>query len=353
MQRYNVSHVITVPAVLNIIQSLPEEFDDCFTGNDFKFLISTAGFLEEQLWLTIESRFNIQITNVYGLTETVSQAIFCGPEQSSRRMGTIGKPIGCIAKIVDVEGNEVNIGDSGELLLKGDLIMNGYFRNEEATSSVLQDGWFATGDLATLDDEGFYRIVGRKKNMINRTGLALYPEDITTVLLGVNGINEATTVGLPDPFLEEVVVSCVVLAASVNLSENEIIAYCREHLAPEKIPNHIVFFDSFPYGPAGKIEIQKVKKQAQQYLSGAETSTSGSVMEQTFALAASIFKTPINELKPESTQETLVGWDSLGQLQLVVALEKHFNISLSARDVMNIKSLENAVEIVNSKLESK
>ena len=352
VKRFYATHLITVPAVLTMFSRLPDEFNDCFSSPDFKHLISTAGFLEKQLWLDLETRFSIEIANVYGLTETVSEAIFCGPSANTRKIGTIGKPKGCEAKIVDEDLNNVSDGTVGELALKGDIVMRGYFRNPQATDEVIKNGWFLTGDLATVDNDGFYQIVGRKKNMINRSGLALYPEDITTVILDLDGVIDAITIGLPDDLLGEQVVSCVVKTDSSSLCEKTIIDHCRDKLAPEKVPNSILFMSEFPRGPAGKVELSKVKGSAEKQLNNTINEVSGSIPNQVISLAADIFKEDINKLNVSTTSGVQQGWDSLAQLQLIVALEKNFQIKLGARDVMNIKTLGNAISVVELHLPS-
>lgn len=349
VQRYHATHLITVPAVLTLISSLSDDFKDCFANNEFKYLISTAAHLDESLWLELERYFSIEIANVYGLTETVSQAMFCGPDPSTRKIGTIGKPKGCEAKIVDAESNEVLAGETGELVLKGDIVMRGYFRNQQATDEVLKDNWFYTGDLATVDEEGFYRIVGRKKNMINRGGLALYPEDITAAIISMKQVTDAITIGLPDQLVGECVVSCVI-AGDPELTKQDVIDQCREKLAQEKIPNHIIFMKEFPRGAAGKVERSKIEITARNILNKAEADISGSVSEQVLQVAASIFNAPIDSLSSASTPDSVVGWDSLAQLQLVVGLEKNFQIKLSARDVMNIESLADAIKQIEQHL---
>ena len=165
-----------------MIMCLPEDVDDCFSSDEFKFIESTAGYLEESLWRSVEERFKTQVVNCYGLTETVSEAIYCGPQPDTRKVGTIGKPDGVSIKVVDDAGNELAQGESGELVLQGDIVMNGYFRNEEATNEVLKDGWFFTGDLAKVDEEGFVVITGRKKNVIIRGGVNVYPEDLSNTV---------------------------------------------------------------------------------------------------------------------------------------------------------------------------
>jgi long-chain acyl-CoA synthetase len=196
--RERVTHLITVPTVLALILRLGREYDEAFKTPDFRFVGSTAGYLDEKIWTEFEQRFGTMVVNSYGLTETVSEAIYCGPTPGTRRMGTIGKPVDCEARIVDEAGGDVEPGEVGELVLRGDNVMKGYFRNPEATGDVIKEGWFHSGDLATRDREGFFRIVGRKKNVIIRGGLNVYPEDVTHAILSMSGVLDAVTFGLPD-----------------------------------------------------------------------------------------------------------------------------------------------------------
>ncbi|MBV8651148.1 MAG: acyl--CoA ligase, partial [Alphaproteobacteria bacterium] len=243
-----ITHLVTVPTVLALMLRLASEVDGAFTTPDFKFIISTAAHLDETLWRDFEERFKVIVVNSYGLTETVNEAIYCGPGADSRRVGTIGKPNGAEARIVGLGGEMVPTGEIGELVLRGPLIMKGYFRNPEATAEVIKHGWFHTGDLATVDADGFYRIVGRKKSVIIRGGLNVYPEDVTRILRAVPGVLDAVTFGMPDAVWGETVVSCVVPAAGRELAETELIAACRAGLAPEKVPGSVHIFDDFPRG---------------------------------------------------------------------------------------------------------
>ena len=143
--------------------SYGEASENAFLTEDFRFIISTAGYLNETLWKRFESRFSVRIANIYGLTETVNGGLFCGPDDSSRRIGTVGKPVDCRALIVDENGKELPMGKEGELILSGEHLMSGYINDEKETAGVLKDGWLYTGDIATVDEEGFYRITGRKK----------------------------------------------------------------------------------------------------------------------------------------------------------------------------------------------
>jgi long-chain acyl-CoA synthetase len=151
-----ITHFVTVPSVIVLIASLDDDYEQCFATDDFRFVISTAAYLDERLWRRFEQRFRTQIVNVYGLTESVCEALYCGPDAPTRRIGTIGKPVDCEARIVDEAGRDVAPDTTGELLLRGDNIMRGYFRMPDETAAVLKDGWFHTGDLAATNEDGFY-----------------------------------------------------------------------------------------------------------------------------------------------------------------------------------------------------
>jgi long-chain acyl-CoA synthetase len=337
-----ITHLITVPTILALIQRLATEVGDAFTTPDFKFVISTAAHLDETLWRDFEERFKVVVVNSYGLTETVSEAIYCGPGEDSRRIGTIGKPNGAEARIVGLAGEAVPAGEIGELTLRGPLIMKGYFRNPEATAEVIKDGWFHTGDLATVDADGFYRIVGRKKSVIIRGGLNVYPEDVTKVLRAVPGVLDAVTFGMQDAIWGETVVSCVVPVAGRTLAETDLIAACRAGLAPERVPSHVHIFDDFPRGPAGKIVLNEIKALVEARRAEAAPQGTGDVETRLIGLAASCFQVEPSSLSLASTSDGTTGWDSLTHVNLVDAIEEAFVIKLSPRDIMRLGSLADA-----------
>ena len=258
--RYKITHLFVVPTLLSFFEKYHEGFEDSFQTPDFKFAISVAALLEERLWHSVSSIFKIQIVNIYGLTETVTGSVYCGPSLDTFKIGTVGKPVDCSIKIIDDEGREVKKGEKGELLLKGDHIMVGYFNNAEATSKVLVDGWLYSGDIARVDDEGFVKIVGRKKSMINSGGFRVQPEEIEELLLKLKEVDECKVIGLPDPILTEKMIACIKLKDNAALNELTLYKYLRENLEPEKVPQEMCFIDTFPRGISGKIQVEELKK---------------------------------------------------------------------------------------------
>jgi long-chain acyl-CoA synthetase len=341
--------LVTVPTVLAMMTRLPATYDDSFTSPDFRFVISSAGFLDERLWRDFETRFSTMVVNVYGLTETACEVLYCGPSETTRKLGTIGKPVDSEARIVDAEGRELGTGEVGELWVRGANVMAGYFENPEATSQVFHGTWFMTGDLATRDAEGFYRIVGRIKNVIIRGGMNVYPDDVSAVLLGLEGLAAAVTVGVADEVLGERVISCVVASDPTKApSVDEIFAQCRAELAPEKHPNEVLIVEALPYGPSGKVELAKVRAMVEQRQAGEAGAANAkqSPQEKILAIAGVVFHQPVSALSAESSDVTTQGWDSLSYLEFIMTLERQFDFKMDPRDVMNLRSLGDAVRVV-------
>lgn len=351
-----ITHFITVPSVLAMALRLADEFDDTFDTDQFRFIISTAAHLDAGLWNDFEERFQVRVVNVYGLTETVSEALYCGPDDDTRKLGTIGKPVGCEALIVNDDDQPLDDEVSGELIVRGDIVMKGYFRDPEATSEVLREGWLYTGDLAQRDRDGYYRIVGRKKNVVIRGGINVCPEEVTGILHQLPDVTDAVCFGLPANAYDERLIACIVPNAPVVGDEaakmaDTIMEYCRERLAPEKRPDRVFLLEAFPRGPSGKVVLEEVKNIARDRISAVNKSTNeGSVREKLYAIAASCFGVSSDRLSPASNFENTEGWDSLSQVNLVVALEREFGVQFQARDIMNLSSMADVEHIMTRKL---
>ena len=151
-----ITHFVAVPAMLNLINRLADPTSGVFRAQEFRFVICSADFRDPGLWRDFEARFGTIVVNAYGLSEVVCDALFCGPIKETRRVGTLGKPIMCQARVVDKSGGDVPVGETGELLLSGPTVMQGYFRQPEETADVIRDGWFHTGDLVSVDSLSFF-----------------------------------------------------------------------------------------------------------------------------------------------------------------------------------------------------
>ncbi|MCJ9429078.1 long-chain-fatty-acid--CoA ligase [Kordiimonas marina] len=197
----------------------------------------------------------------YGLTEGTCVVSTMPLDQPPKR-GTCGKPIpGTEVRIVGENGEDLPRGEAGELWLKGPQIMKGYLHNPEATGATIKDGWLKTGDVAVYDAEGYLSIVDRIKDMVIVSGFNVYPTDIESVLTHSERIAEAAVVGVPDDETGERVVAYVV-PKDEDLTEGEVIAYCKQHLTGYKVPKTVVLVKELPKSPVGKVLRRELRDQA-------------------------------------------------------------------------------------------
>jgi fatty-acyl-CoA synthase len=198
----------------------------------------------------------------YGLTEAGPNTFWLPPEDVRRKPGSVGFPLFHIdVKIVREDGTECGPDEVGELLIRGPHVCAGYWNNPEATAEAFKDGWLHTGDLAKRDAEGYYYIVGRIKDMFISGGENVYPAEIESVLYAHPAVAEAAVIGIPDPKWGEVGRAIVALRPGASVTEEELLAFCRERLARYKVPKSIVFVDALPKTGAGKIDKERLKKE--------------------------------------------------------------------------------------------
>jgi long-chain acyl-CoA synthetase len=208
-----------------------------------------------------EEKFGVVILEGYGLSETASAACF-NRSVEERRVLSIGKPIyGVEVRVVDEDGKELAAGSDnvGEIVIRGHNVMKGYYKNPEATAEAFKGGWFHTGDMGYRDDEGFFFIVDRKKELIIRGGYNVYPREVEEVLYAHPAVAEAAVIGVPDQRLGEEVAAIVVLRPGAQASEQEIIDWTRERVAAYKHPRSVRFVDALPKGPTGKVLKKELK----------------------------------------------------------------------------------------------
>ncbi|MBI3852313.1 MAG: long-chain fatty acid--CoA ligase [Verrucomicrobia bacterium] len=190
----------------------------------------------------------------YGLTES-SPVTHTNPPDGVPKIGSIGLPIpDTEVRIVDIETGtrDLPVGEAGEIIIRGPQVMKGYWNKPEETAKVLRDGWLHTGDIAKKDEEGYYYIVDRKKDLIIAGGYNIYPREVEEVLFEHPKIKEAVAVGVPDQYRGETVKAFIVLHEGQTTTPEEIQAFCRERLAAYKVPRMVVFRDSLPKSGVGK-----------------------------------------------------------------------------------------------------
>jgi len=252
-----------LPGVPTIFVGLLAESD--FRKLDFsamKGFFSGAAPLAADTIKDLNELTGAMMCEVYGSTETTAM-VSITPWGGKIKPGTVGVPVADTdIKIVAVDDpdRELEIGQPGEVAIKGPQIMMGYYKKPEETAEVLKDGWFFTGDIGQFDDDGYLTIVDRKKDMIIAGGYNIYPVELDGVLMGHPKILEACTIGLPHEYRGETVKAFIVVKEGQELTEDEVVTYCKENLAAYKVPKIIEFIDELPKSAVGKILRRKLKE---------------------------------------------------------------------------------------------
>ena len=225
-----------------------------------KACLSGAAPLPQEVHVKFQELTGARLIEGFGLTEA-SPVTHDNPLFGENRIGSIGVPFpDTDSKIVDDETGEIELppGEVGELIVKGPQVMKGYWGNPEESEKALREGWLYTGDLAVMDQDGYFKIVDRKKDMINAGGYKIYPSDVEEVLYQHPKIFEAAVAGIPDPYRGETVKAYIVLKPGETATKEDIMAFCRERLAAYKVPRVIEFRDSLPKSTIGKILRRKL-----------------------------------------------------------------------------------------------
>ena len=197
----------------------------------------------------------VRLWNLYGQTETAPLATLLGPDDQLRKPGSCGRAVIHVeTRVVDEHMNDVKAGgDIGEIVHRSPHLMLGYYRDEERTRAAFEAGWFHSGDLATIDSEGFITVVDRKKDMIKTGGENVASREVEETVYRLSAVSEVAVIGLPDPKWVEAVSAVIVVKQGHCLSENEVIAHCQQHMAGFKCPKRVIFTESLPKNPSGKL----------------------------------------------------------------------------------------------------
>ena len=264
IERYRCTLFFGVPTMFQMMLEAPR-----FEAIDFgsiRYFISGGAPCPVPLIEAYQKR-GVAFTQGYGLTEVGPNCFKLALEDAVRKAGSIGLPsFHSEARLVDDKGRDVRRGQVGELLLQGGHVCSGYWQNREATEAALCDGWFYTGDLARQDEEGYYYIVGRAKDMIISGGENIYPAEVEAVLHAHPSVAAAALVGLPDPKWGETPVAAVLKKHNCSVTAEEIIDFCSGQLARYKIPKRIFFIEEFPLLASGKVFKRALKEEIERLI---------------------------------------------------------------------------------------
>jgi long-chain acyl-CoA synthetase len=258
LERDKVTTFLGVPTMYAAL--LHEPGADSVDVSSLDVCVSGGSAMPVEVLRAFEEKFDCKVLEGYGLSETAALGSF-NRRDRERKPGSIGVPVdGIEMKLADEDGNEVPQGDVGEILMRGPMLMRGYWNRDEATRDAIdEDGWFKTGDLATVDEDGYFFIVDRKKELIIRGGFNVYPREIEEVLYEHPAVREAAVVGIPDERLGEEIGAAVALKDGEQVDTDELRDYVKQQVAAYKYPRQVWLVDELPKGPTGKILKREIK----------------------------------------------------------------------------------------------
>jgi phenylalanine ammonia-lyase len=247
-----------------------------------RYYFSAAAALPREIARKWQEKYNRVINEGYGLTETSPFASY--NHRLWYKLGSIGAPIENVEmRVVDPDtGGEVAAGDSGELVIRGPNVMLGYWNKAEATAKAIRNGWFHTGDIGRVDEDGYFYIVDRLKDMVNVGGLKVYPVEVENTIYQHPAVEEVAVYGVSEKLMGERVCANVICKPEHSVTEAEIIAFCRQQLADYKIPSVVLFVDSIPKSPTGKILKRILRDQGKEAAVAARTRVAGALEIETW-----------------------------------------------------------------------
>lgn len=252
VQAYRVTWFSAVPTILSLLLSQPDREPP--VAKSLRFARSASAPLPVAVLEQFEQRFGIPVIETYGISEGACQVSANPLPPQRHKPGSAGKPVGNRLQVLDDQGHTLPTNGIGEVLIRGANVFSGYLNNPAADREAFHDGWFRTGDLGYLDEEGYLFLTGRKKELINRAGEKIAPREVEEIIHRLPEVEAVGVVGVPDQLYGEEVAAFVTLRPGYLLDAETVRHFCRKHLAGFKVPREVFFIDEFPKGPSGKIQ---------------------------------------------------------------------------------------------------
>jgi len=261
MQKHQINVFAGVPTMYwGLLNYQNEKFDLDSISKNLKICMSGGASLPVQVLEDFEEKFKVQILEGYGMSEG-SPVVTFNQIETGRKPGSIGKPVwGVEVKIVDEEGNDLPDGEKGEIVYRGHNVMKGYYRKPEATAKTIKNGWLHSGDVGIRDEDGFFFVVDRTKDMIIRGGLNVYPREVEEVMMKHEAISLVAVVGIPDDKMGEEIKAFVVLKEGATANEEAVKTWTKERIAAYKYPRVVEFLAALPQSATGKILKKELRK---------------------------------------------------------------------------------------------
>ena len=327
-----------------------------------RFLRTSSAPLSPSLHHEFIEKFKLPLIQAMGSSEGGN--VFSNPvPPGANKIGSPGLPWGFETRIIDRKGADIPIGEPGEVLLRGDGMMRGYYKDPAGTAAALDaEGWLHTGDLAYQDEDGYFFVVGRSKELIIKGGMNIAPKQIDEVLESYPAVLEAAAVGVPDRYVGEDVVAFAVLRDGMKCDEDELLSFCEGRLGNFKTPSRIHFVRDLPKGPSGKVQRLKLQEEAAER-SVSAVATTGTIDRLASSMATATSSTPIEQIIAETWATLLkqphvdphsnffsLGGHSLLAIQCLSLLRGKLPIRLSLADFFENATVAQQVALIRSRL---
>jgi len=316
-----------VPTIHQSVLALANKNPPLARNNRLRMIRSSSSSLSPAVMVALEDRFRVPVIESYGMTEAAHQMASNPLPPAQRKPGSVGRPAGPEMGVMDDDGKLLSPGETGEIVIRGVNVTTGYANNPEANATSFTNSWFRTGDLGHSDDDGYFYITGRTKEMINRGGETISPREIDDVLMEHSAVAQVVTFSVPHPSLGEDVAAAVVLHAANDANEEELRNFAFERLAPAKVPSRIITVASIPKGPTGKLKRiglhEQLKAQLCQNYVEPRTELEGSVV----AVIEHVLQT-----NPVGVTDNFfaLGGDSIQAVRVLAAMSREFQVELPA-----------------------
>jgi oxalate---CoA ligase len=309
------------------------EYRDIVQRSRLRFIRSGSGRLDPEVKEGLESAFGTPVIDVYSSSETGAIASSPMPPDKSKP-GTVGRPIFNEVAIMRADGTLLGPEGEGEIVVRGPSVFEGYLDDPEANKAAFVDGWYRTGDLGRLDEDGFLTITGRATEVINRGGEKISPREIEAVIARHDTVLDVKAFGVPHSSLGEEVAAAVVLRAGAPVAEEVLKKLALNHLAGFKVPRRIFFRDAFPLGPTKKLDVRALIRECQDILDAERRVTQGASSRDASATESAVCDVWREVLGEPGvgieTDYSLLGGDSLKAVELLISVERAFGVELPA-----------------------
>lgn len=342
LEEYSPTWYSAVPTMHQAILARAVNHQDVLQRNSLRFIRSSSASLPPQVMAELEKTFAVPVIEAYGMTEATHQMASNPLPPMPRKPGSVGPAAGPEIAIMDENGNFLGKGEQGEIIIRGDNVIEGYENNPEANLRAFTKSWFRTGDLGYLDEENYLTITGRLKEIINRGGEKISPREIDEVLLDHPDIKQAIAFSIPHPKLGEEVAAAIILQSDSEATALDIRRFASNYLADFKVPRKIVILDQIPLGPTGKLQRVGLAEKLGMGGDGSALVKSDYVAPRsdTESLVTDIWMEVLHAERVGVNDHFLyLGGDSLQAMQLVARLKETLEIDIRYTDIFDAPTI--------------